>query len=243
MAFLLCQPLFAVHAATLYADVPLGFYFLAAFLLIAIHDRAGESKQAWLALAGTAAGMAAWTKIEGMIFVLALAAARTLMSLSAKRFRILLGEAAFFGLGLLPWMLLILYFRLNLPDRGPSLEGALVSGHLTFFQKILEPTRHWLVLKYYAREIFLSPSFSYVGPILLLSLYAAFSWRGRILSWSQRSLGLSLALLLMGYYGAYLLSPHDLDWHLRFSIDRLLLQTWPSFVFLILNSSATKSSK
>ncbi len=41
----------------------------------------------------------------------------------------------------------------------------------------------------------------------------------------------ALALLALGYFVIYLISPHDLNWHLSNSLDRLLLQLWPSFVF------------
>jgi hypothetical protein len=37
-----------------------------------------------------------------------------------------------------------------------------------------------------------------------------------------------LALTLAGYFGVYLITPYDLRWHLRFSLDRLFLQLWPS---------------
>jgi hypothetical protein len=46
----------------------------------------------------------------------------------------------------------------------------------------------------------------------------------------------ALGLTLAGYAFVYLTTPQDLAWHLRTSLHRLLLQLWPSalFVFFLL---------
>jgi small-conductance mechanosensitive channel len=41
-----------------------------------------------------------------------------------------------------------------------------------------------------------------------------------------------LILMLAGYFGIYLITPHDLRWHLLTSLNRLFIQLWPSAVFL-----------
>ena len=43
---------------------------------------------------------------------------------------------------------------------------------------------------------------------------------------------LALLLTLAGYFFAYLVTYQPLEWHLATSCDRLLLQLWPSFLFL-----------
>jgi hypothetical protein len=43
---------------------------------------------------------------------------------------------------------------------------------------------------------------------------------------------LVLLIMAFGYYGVYLITPHDLDWHLRTSIWRLIVQFWPAVLFL-----------
>jgi hypothetical protein len=48
----------------------------------------------------------------------------------------------------------------------------------------------------------------------------------------DRSSVLVLPLILAGYFFIYLITPYDLRWHLRFSLNRLFLQLWPSAVFL-----------
>jgi len=43
---------------------------------------------------------------------------------------------------------------------------------------------------------------------------------------------ITLALTLAGYFAIYLITPYDLYWHLRFSLNRLFLQLWPSAIFI-----------
>jgi len=47
--------------------------------------------------------------------------------------------------------------------------------------------------------------------------------------------------MLAGYFFVYLATPHDVVWHVKSSMDRLLTQLWPSFlltVFLYLDDPA-----
>lgn len=41
-----------------------------------------------------------------------------------------------------------------------------------------------------------------------------------------------LLLMLMGYFMVYIISPHDLVWHLNTSLERLFLQLLPSAIFI-----------
>ncbi len=36
---------------------------------------------------------------------------------------------------------------------------------------------------------------------------------------------------IAGYFLVYLVTPHELDWHLRTSLHRLFAQLWPAAVF------------
>ncbi len=50
------------------------------------------------------------------------------------------------------------------------------------------------------------------------------------------TIGAIIVLQFLGYCAVFLLSPHDLEWHLRTSLGRLLLQIYPAglFVYLLL---------
>ena len=42
-----------------------------------------------------------------------------------------------------------------------------------------------------------------------------------------------LGIVLLGYYIVYLTTPWILEDHLRSSLDRLLIQLWPSFLLVV----------
>src|ERR1019366_8764917 len=71
---LLGTPFFVTFASNEHADIPLGFFMLATLVLIALGGRASE---AWglPALAGLTAGLAAWTKNEGLLFAVVIVVA------------------------------------------------------------------------------------------------------------------------------------------------------------------------
>ena len=58
-----------------YADVPLAFFILSAVLLLVLYDASERPQRGLLVLSGLAAGLAAWTKNEGLLLLLVLPAA------------------------------------------------------------------------------------------------------------------------------------------------------------------------
>ena len=42
----------------------------------------------------------------------------------------------------------------------------------------------------------------------------------------------TLSLTLAGFFLIYVITPYDIFWHLRNSLNRLFLQLWPSAIFL-----------
>src|SRR4029453_10503644 len=66
--------------------------------------------------------------------------------------------------------------------------------------------------------------------VYLLPIYAICIGLG-----GRRTAGVALAALLLlllgsGYFAVYLTTPYDLSWHIHTSMDRLLVQVWPTFV-------------
>jgi hypothetical protein len=60
-------PYFLKHGASQYADVPFGFYLLACLALLNLADELPEQRIGLFGLAGLNAGLAAWTKQEGLL--------------------------------------------------------------------------------------------------------------------------------------------------------------------------------
>jgi Dolichyl-phosphate-mannose-protein mannosyltransferase len=235
---LLSTPFFIEQGAAQYADIPLSFFFLATLVLL---------KQGWsarskrlLVLSGLAAGFAAWTKNEGLLFVLSAIMAQALSYLLEKRpfgpagRRRLLAFIA----GAAPLLVLIFWYKHFIAP-----PGDLFSSPASIAAKITNINRYWVVLQWYGKE-FLRFGGWWIVP-LTLALPALYLVRRRDHAGDQRpalrasiwTLGLTLA----GYFAIYVITPNELYWHLRFSLNRLFLATWPSVLFLFFASVSFRS--
>jgi hypothetical protein len=88
----------------------------------------------------------------------------------------------------------------------------------SFLRRFLFSFGDWAVLPYIPLVAF----------ILLTGVYRpVFSSQG----W--RTIVLILVILAAGYYFVYLTTPVDLKWHLESSLDRVLLQLWPSILLTL----------
>ena len=116
---------FIRHGAAQYADVPLGFYILATLVLLTLQDEAPETSYSVVWLSGLTVGFAAWTKNEGLLFVVCLVVARSLVAILRKSHRTgFAREARAFLLALAPVLLILLYFKIQWAS-----PNSLMTGH------------------------------------------------------------------------------------------------------------------
>jgi hypothetical protein len=233
---LLSTPFFIEQGTAQYADVPLSFYLLATIALLAFFDAAGSDRSeseerikrfGLLVLAGLAEGFAAWTKNEGLLFVLAIVSVRLLSAFRGKqRWPPLL----VLTISLAPAMLLMIWFKHSI---APPSE---LFSDQSAVHKLATPARYWITLNWYGKDFLRFGEWAYVpGTVLLMGFYFAARATTRNDNDEKRedrSSVLALLLTLAGYFFIYLITPYDLRWHLRFSLNRLFLQLWPSAVFL-----------
>ena len=132
-------------------------------------------------------------------------------------------------LAVAPIYVLIAWFK-----RAVAPPGDLFSDPAIMLHKLSDPSRYWAVVKWYGREVFRFGEWWLIPlPIVMLVLY--FLLRGNIASEEKDAVRASAAALLLtlaGYFFIYLITPRDIYWHLRFSLNRLFLQLWPSAIFL-----------
>jgi hypothetical protein len=217
---LLGTPFFVTFASNEHADIPLGFFILATLVLIALSERVPE---AWglPALAGLTAGLAAWTKNEGLLFAVVVVLAWSLSQLargSRRATGCLLGGLA---VALVP----VLYFKIALAPSNDLVAGQSAER----LGRLLDWSRHRLIVSAFWRDVSRFGEWRF-APFLALALPLAGSgWRR--LNRREWLVAAVLALMLAGYYGVYLLTPQDLATQLEFSLVRLLLQLWPAAVF------------
>lgn len=230
---LLGTPVFMRTAGFQYADIPVAFAMLASLALLAARDRDANCAPGALAWAGCAAGLAAWTKNEGLMFVACLAAVRGLPALVRRE---PLRPAAWFVAGLLPVAAIILLFKLTLAPPAYQFADQRAADLLA---RLTDVSRYAAI----ARAL---------GPALLrelgLPLIAAVAY-GVVLGRTsdraaRRAAGATarvVAAVAVGYIGAYLTTPADLAWQLAHSLDRLLLQLWPAALLAFFLYTASPS--
>ena len=233
-------PFFIEQGASQYADIPLSFFFLATVALLHLYQQrsaeiADGRPLGLLVLVGLAAGFAAWTKNEGVLFLVAFLVSQ-ILSVSRWRRPPASGqlpltsarELAVLLLAIAPLLLLITWFKHSLAP-----PGDLFAGPETMIQKILSPARYWVILRWYARQFLRFGSWVVPATALLIALRFLIPSSGiRRRDTARWSSVMTLVLTLSGYFAIYVITPNDLYWHLRFSLNRLFLQVWPTAIFL-----------
>lgn len=212
------------------ADIPLTGYMLSAAVLFWLNQvREDAIRDRFSVLAGLCAGLAAWTKNEGMLFFLVMF---LIVTLSAWQKRSWSKLGAFLLGGAFP-LLILVTFKIWLATPGDLFAGQTLADILA---KLVNGTRYVAIL----HEIYLT--FADAGGwgfpfVLVLIGFVLLSWKkpSNLPNWSITLL--LPALTLAGYAGIYLVTPHDLVWHLQYSADRLLFQVYPLFLFILFQAT------
>lgn len=207
------------------ADVPLSFWVLATVAMLCLADAEEERRRRrLLVLAGACAGFAAWTKNEGALVVVALLAVEAVRAL-ASGLKHLPGRLGAIALGLLPVLLALGWFRLAFPLANDLVAG---QGATSTLARLADPGRYALILKASGEQLLLGSEFLVPGLVVYL-LIVGWPKRPR-LPWAA-----GMVVLMALVYGAvYVVTPHDLTWHLATSLDRLILHVMPAALLVLL---------
>lgn len=227
---LLCTPYFLIHGADLYCDIPVGFFFLATIALLSLQTRLPDGDHRFLVLAGITTGLAAWTKNEGLVFLVAVVAAHFLAVVPRNGIKPFIRQMFYFGAGTLPFLALIVYLKLAFAHS--SLLLAQPAGR-KLSDVLFDPSRYRLILESFIKESygFGSWAISIVPLLLLYILIVGVKVEQRERA-SVAAAFIILSIMLLGYFMIYVISPRDLVWHINVSLNRLYTQLWPSFIFV-----------
>jgi hypothetical protein len=205
-ACFLCLGPVPLDAASQYADLPLACFMVAAVALVLHAGHHPRERAHALTLAGVAAGLASFTKNEGLVYLILFCAVITF-----RRRR----DLPWVLLGASPGALLSLWHkRLAPPDDYRSAWTLTLA-----LADLAEWHRHRLAARCFARAWW---SFQ---PALLLPLALALWWRrpSPALKWVLPL----LAAMTASYLVAMVTTPHELAWHLQTAGRRLMLQIYP----------------
>jgi hypothetical protein len=230
---LLSVPFYVLVGVWQLADVPLAALILATCILLSLHFLMPDGKCGLLTLAGLTAGLAAWTKNEGILFLLITSLLLLVFNLRLRDNRqARWSDMLAYARGILLPLAGLLVFKLALApandlvgSRSPAELGAL----------LFDPHRWLLTLKLMAAE---TGSFGH-SPITVWLIPLAYillagvrpvenSHRQVLRFWT-----ISFLLLLAGYFFTYLITPHPLEWHITHSVERLYLHFYPAVLWLV----------
>lgn len=214
---LLSTPFFITFSAQQHADIPLACFILTTVGLLTLAPNARDGWQLH-ALAGFAAGLAAWTKNEGLLFVAVLLLAVTIL----RRGRVISPQAVAFAGGLALAAIPVAMFKVFHAPANDIVSATLAER----WALLLDYSRHATILATLGRDLLgfgewrLAPYW----PMAVLSL--AFGVRRHA---DGGSLVVIVTLgMLLGYCAVYLVTPWELQAHLDTSLVRLILHLWPT---------------
>jgi hypothetical protein len=225
---LMGTPYFIEHGASQYADVPVSFFILATLALLALQDQQWPKATGLSVLAGSTAGMCAWTKNEGLLLIAVLVPFRAVAIWRGCGGRVLLAQSKSFAAGLAPVLAVILYFRFTLATPNDHLrEGAALMARLV-------DLHGWKILWHYLVDYVSTFGGLPVSVFLVLALYLVCTG----LDWKRHSLAIhtatgTLLLMLIGYCVVCVVATADVVWQVTTALTRLLLQLWPGLLFLV----------
>jgi uncharacterized membrane protein len=224
--------------ASLYADVPLAAFFVIAGALLVYALEADSAGSGPALLAGFAAGLAGWTKNEGLLFCVSLVIAFCISVNSRAELRRRVHSAVPLLAGLAAVLVLVGYFKLRM---APPNDLVNASNTGVFGAKMVDFARYWATFWAFVGE-FLTFGNILVPPVIVFAAWLAIVRIRPALTGAALLPLVAVSLQLLGYIAVYVGTSKDLDWHLNTSLPRLLLHVWPlavTGIFLISGNIST----
>lgn len=213
-----------VWAPADYSDIPIALFYLAALALLFL-DGSSETRHWALFWAGLCAGFAAWTKNEGIAFLVSILIAFCALTLWQRGMGAVLSRARWLVAGAAPGVLLTLWLKFFL---APAVDPLVTQG-ASGLTRLTDASRYAEVAgAFFHNLVNLGSGISH--PLILLAILAI------LLRWQMDPrnqlpstiAAAALVLVFFSYCFVYLITPSGVAWQVQTSFDRLILQLWPS---------------
>ncbi len=234
------SPIFLQSGINQVADVPISFYYLSIIILFALNDRISENNKSLIVLAGLTAGLSAWTKNEGLMFVLLIFVASVLVNIPVNGLKSYLKTILPFAIGLIPVLIVIAYFKNYIVE--PSYVFA--QGSSSIIDKLINPSRFLVVSKVFLKNLFIYNT----GAIFALFVYYILLGSNVVIKQNVvvSTFLIVFILYITGLFTIYLISPLEPTSMITGSLKRLVTHIWPSVIFiffLVVNTPEETSIK
>ena len=250
-------PFFILQGALQYADAPTMLLTTGAMCML-IWSTAWSIQLLPVAgiLCGLLAGINANIKNEGELIFVGLSIGMFLVSLRSRSIVVVVRSLTAFLGGAAVFLVFLWLCKSQIQG-----ENDVVSAHAKELMKsqFLDITRHRTIWANVLAMIFLNRLYFYPEnwanvAAWIMPVWVVIDWsRARIGGWrpgperlAMWAIFLAVGCVCAGYYAVYLITPYDLDWHLRTSCARLFLHLWPCVVlwaFLLLPPQLNPPSK
>jgi hypothetical protein len=235
---LLGSVFFLRNSTMQYADVPLSLFILVAMLLLAFYDHAKGENRRLLILVGLAAGLAAWTKNEGVLFFVSLIVARFVVILRRRGVRAAIGECLEIAIGALPILTAVVLQMVFLAGEN---DLFVAQGEGVTWMRLVAPSR-WLcvVSALLTQPLGAVHLFTIVLPLLF---FAFGTHKGHLRETS--TVFVMLPLIFCGWCLVCVTTPYEIRWQMTVTM-RLFSQIWPTILlalFLALNSPERRAQE
>jgi hypothetical protein len=220
MLILAAQPGITYQAMSQMADSPEAMYFLASAGLIPVFFLVRDRRIA--VLAGILAGLSAWTKNEGLTFVLASCLVWALIAVFHEK-----KSFGSFVLGLAFPAAVILLFQVFL---APANDLFLIERDVSALAQDLQ--RYKLIVSSAGRAL-LNFGGGIIGVPILMFIYALLAGRSARPAAGLWPVLMLISIQLVIYFAVYVVTPYDLIWHLNTSLGRLYVHVFPVCVLCL----------
>jgi len=177
-------------------------------------------------LAGLTAGLSAWTKNEGLMFVLLIFVASVIVNIPVNGLKSYLKTISLFAIGLIPVLIVIVYFKNYIVE--PSYVFAQGSGSI--IDKLIDPSRVLVVSKVFLKNLFIYNT----GAIFVLFVYYILLGSNVVIKQNVviSTFLIVFILYITGLFTIYLISPIEPTQVITGSLKRLVTHLWPSVIFI-----------
>ncbi len=211
--------IFLVNGASQCADIPLAMYFLCSIICLFFYFKSKRFTTLLLGL--LIAGLSVWVKNEGMMFFAIFVLTIISGFVSEKKYK----KSLIFALYSLPFFACAFLYK-----KFSGAPNDLIYGffEIKSYAFAFDLHRYAVILK-----TFISMVFDKFVLFLALALLCVkgFKLRDKIKKPFIVS-AIIFILMIAGYVAVYVLAPHDINWLVENSMDRLILQILPVFLFI-----------